>query len=155
MDTICPAGNIYTSAEQANRFFEMLLNGGLYNGKRIMSPQTVFRATLPTSTTTIDRTLLAPMRYALGPMLGSNPVGIFGPQTGQAFGHLGFSNILCWADPERDISISILTTGKSVIGTHLTALANVLLQVSTQCPKISKEQRRGLFGTDASETDLV
>ncbi len=28
MDTICPAGNIYTSAEQAGRFFEMLLSGG-------------------------------------------------------------------------------------------------------------------------------
>ncbi|MDM1248039.1 serine hydrolase [Acinetobacter sp. R933-2] len=155
MDTICPAGNIYTSAEQANRFFEMLLNGGTYKGKQIMSPQTVFRATLPTSTTTIDRTLLAPMRYALGPMLGSNPVGIFGPHTGQAFGHLGFSNILCWADPERDISVSILNTGKSVVGTHLAALANVLLQISSQCPKIPKEQRRGLFGTDATETDIV
>ncbi|WP_111858148.1 serine hydrolase domain-containing protein [Acinetobacter sp. CFCC 10889] len=155
MDTVCPAGNIYTNAEQTNRFFEMLLNGGQYNGKQIMSPQTVFRATLPTSTTTIDRTILAPMRYALGPMLGSNPVGIFGPQTGQAFGHLGFSNILCWADPERDISVSILNTGKSVVGTHLAALANVLLQISTQCPKVPKEQRRGLFGTDATETDRV
>lgn len=155
MDTVCPAGNIYTSAEQANRFFEMLLNGGQYNGKQIMSPQTVFRATLPTSSTSIDRTLLAPMRYALGPMLGSNPVGIFGPSTGQAFGHIGFSNILCWADPERDISVSILNTGKSVIGTHLPTLANVLMQISRQCPKISKEQRRGLFGTDATETDLV
>lgn len=155
MDTICPAGNIYTSAEQANRFFEMLLNGGEYQGKRIMSPQTVFRATLPTSSTNIDRTLLAPMRYALGPMLGSNPVGIFGPHTGQAFGHLGFSNILCWADPERDISMSFLNTGKSVVGTHLPALANVLLQTSTQCPKIPKEQRRALFGTDRTETDLV
>lgn len=155
MDTVCPAGNIYTNAEQTNRFFEMLLNGGQYNGKQIMSPQTVFRATLPTSTTTIDRTILAPMRYALGPMLGSNPVGIFGPQTGQAFGHLGFSNILCWADSERDISVSILNTGKSVVGTHLAALANVLLQISTQCPKVPKEQRRGLFGTDATETDRV
>lgn len=27
MDTTCPAGNIYTSAEQAGRFFEMLLSG--------------------------------------------------------------------------------------------------------------------------------
>jgi len=155
MDTVCPAGNIYTSAEQANRFFEMLLNGGEYNGKQIMSPKTIFRSTLPTSVTTIDRTLLAPMRYALGSMLGSNPVGIFGPQTGQAFGHLGFSNILCWADPERDISVSLLNTGKSVIGTHLPALANVLLQISKQCPKIEKDQRRGLFGTDRTETELV
>ena len=120
-----------------------------------MSPETVFRATLPTSTTNIDRTLLAPMRYALGPMLGSNPVGIFGPMTGQAFGHLGFSNILCWADPERDISVSILNTGKAVVGTHIPALAQTLYQISSQCPKIPKTQRRALFGTDRTETELV
>mgnify|MGYP003398178518 FL=1 len=155
MDTVCPAGNIYTNAEQANRFFEMLLNGGRYQDKQIMSAKTVFRATLPTSNTSIDRTLLAPMRYALGPMLGSNPVGIFGPMSGQAFGHLGFSNILCWADPERDISVSILNTGKAVLGTHIPALANTLYQISKHCPKIPKEQRRGLFGTDATETDIV
>ena len=155
MDTVCPAGNIYTSAEQANRFFEMLLNGGEYQGKRILSPETVFRATLPTSNITIDRTLLAPMRYALGPMLGSNPIGIFGPNTGQAFGHLGFSNILCWADPERDISVSFLNTGKSVIGTHLPALANVLYQISKQCHKTPKPQRRSLFGSSPLESNIV
>lgn len=155
MDTVCPAGNIYTNAEQANRFFEMLLNGGRYQDKQIMSAKTIFRATLPTSTTSIDRTLLAPMRYALGPMLGSNPVGIFGPMSGQAFGHLGFSNILCWADPERDISVSLLNTGKAVLGTHIPALAHTLYQISKHCPKIPKEQRRGLFGTDVNETDLV
>ena len=155
MDTICPAGNIYTSAEQAGRFFEMLLSGGQYQGKQIMSPRTVFRATLPTSVTSLDRTLLAPMRYALGPMLGSNPVGLFGPQTAQAFGHIGFSNILCWADPERDISVSFLTTGKSVIGTHLPALANVLYQISMQCPRIPKQSRRSLFGSGQAEHEWL
>ncbi len=155
MDTICPAGNIYTSAEQASRFMEMLLSGGRYENKQIMSAKTVFRATLATSNTSIDRTLLAPMRYALGPMLGNNPVGLFGPMTGQAFGHLGFSNIFCWADPERDISVSILTTGKSVVGTHLPALGQLLYQLSTQCPRIPRNERRSLFGTDAHETDLV
>ena len=155
MDTVCPAGNIYTSAEQANRFLEMLLNGGEYQGKQIMSAQTIFRATLPTSNLSIDRTLLAPMRYALGPMLGSNPVGIFGPMSGQAFGHLGFSNILCWADPERDISVSFLNTGKSVIGTHLPALANVLYQISHQCPQIPKAQRRALFGINQNAKNLI
>lgn len=155
MDTVCPAGNIYTSAEQANRFMEMLLNGGSYQDKQIIRPETVFRATLPTSNTTIDRSLLAPMRYALGPMLGTNPVGLFGPNSGQAFGHLGFSNILCWADPERDISVSILNTGKSVLGTHLPALGHLLYQISAQCPIIAKEQRRSLFGSDQHEANLV
>lgn len=155
MDTICPAGNIYTSAEQAGRFMEMLLSGGRYQQQQIMSAKTVFRATLASSTTTVDRTLLAPMRYALGPMLGSNPVGLFGPMTGQAFGHVGFSNIFCWADPERDISVSLLTTGKSVVGTHLPALGHVLYQISTQCPRIPRQERRSLFGSDVHETDLV
>lgn len=155
MDTVCPAGNIYTSAEQAGRFFEMLLSGGRYHDQQILTPQTVFRATLPTSVTSLDRTLLAPMRYALGPMLGSNPVGLFGPMTGQAFGHLGFSNILCWADPERDISVSLLTTGKFVIGTHLPALGKLLYQISMQCPKVAKGQRRSLFGSDTHETNMV
>ena len=155
MDTICPAGNIYTSAEQAGRFFEMLLSGGQYQGKQIFSPETVFRATLPTSGITIDRSLLAPMRYALGPMLGSNPVGLFGPMTGQAFGHLGFSNIFCWADPARDISVSLLTSGKAVVGTHLPALGNILYQISTQCKSIPKQQRRSLFGTGSEGENQV
>ena len=142
MDTISPAANIYTSAEEIGRFFEMLLNGGRFQDKHIMSPETIFRATLPTSGIKIDHSLFVPMRYALGPMLGNNPVGLFGPYTGQAFGHLGFSNIFCWADPARDISVALLTTGKSVVGTHLPSLAHLLYQISMQCPRVKISERR-------------
>lgn len=156
MDVISPAANIFTSAEQINAFMQMLLNGGEYNGKRIMTPQTVFRATIPTSGFMLDRSLLVPMRYALGPMLGQNPVGLFGPKTGQAFGHLGFSNILCWADPQRDISVSLLTTGKSVLGTHIPALAKFLYHISTQCPNIDPTKRRKvLFGSDQNTMEMI
>jgi CubicO group peptidase (beta-lactamase class C family) len=155
MDTVCPAGNLYTDAEQACRFFELLLNGGELNGVRIFSPETVFRATLETTRPTLDSTLLIPMRYALGPMLGDNPVGMFGPMSGHAFGHLGFSNIFCWADPSRDISISILTTGKSVVGTHVPALGNLLYQISKQCATVEKSARRSIFGQDGSLSNAV
>ncbi|MEC7120110.1 MAG: serine hydrolase domain-containing protein [Pseudomonadota bacterium] len=146
MDTICPAGNLYTDAEQASRFFEMLLNGGELDGVRIFSPTTVFRATLETTRPAIDHTLLIPMRYGMGPMLGANPIGLFGPMSKHAFGHLGFSNILCWADPERDISVAILTSGKSVVGTHIPTLANLLYHISAQCPKVPFSERRSIFG---------
>ena len=149
MDTICPAGNLYTDAEQAGRFFEMLLNGGELDGKRIFSERTVFRSTLENTRPEIDRTLMIPMRYGMGPMLGANPVGLFGPMSKHAFGHLGFSNILCWADPERDISVALLSTGKSVVGTHLPALGNLLYQIATQCPRIPRAQRRSVFGHDS------
>ncbi len=146
MDTICPAANIHTTTEQAGRFFEMLLNGGTYNGVKILDPKTVLRATLESSRTSLDKTLLIPMRYSTGFMLGGNPVGLYGPMTTHAFGHLGFSNVLCWADPQRDISVSFLNTGKSVVGTHLPALNNLLYQISKNCDKLDTKDRRSVFG---------
>lgn len=155
MDTICPAGNIYTTTEQAGRFFEMLLNGGTYNGVKIFDPKTVLRATIESSRMSVDTTLLAPMRYSTGFMLGANPVGLFGPMTGHAFGHLGFSNIFCWADPQRDISVSILSTGKSVVGTHLPALGNLLYQISANCEKVHTKDRRSVFGYDLAKIHVA
>jgi len=155
MDTICPAGNIYTTTEQAGRFFEMLLNGGTYNGVKIFDPKTVFRATLESSRMTLDTTLLAPMRYSTGFMLGANPVGLFGPMTANAFGHLGFSNIFCWADPERDTSVSILSTGKSVVGTHLPALGYLLYQISKNCDRLRAKDRRSIFGYDLASVPVA
>jgi CubicO group peptidase (beta-lactamase class C family) len=155
MDTICPAGNIYTTTEQAGRFFEMLLNGGSYNGVRIFDPKTVFRATLESSRMSFDTTLMAPMHYSTGFMLGENPVGLFGPMTKGAFGHLGFSNILCWADPTRDTSVALLTSGKSVVGTHLLALGNVLLQTSKNCDHVATKDRRSIFGYDLASVSAA
>lgn len=155
MDTISPAANIYTSAEEVCRFFEMLLNGGIYQDKQIMLPETIFRATLPIAGNIFDHSILVPMRYSLGPILGNKPIGLYGPMTGEAFGHIGFTNIFCWADPQRDISVSLLTTGKSVLGTHLPALANVLYQISEQCPTIKRNHRRALFGSNPKKCELI
>jgi CubicO group peptidase (beta-lactamase class C family) len=63
-----------------------------------------------------------PMRYSAGMVLGGNPIGIYGPFTQHAYGHLGFMNNFCCADPERDIAVSLLTTGKAILGWHLIAL---------------------------------
>ncbi|MBP7229448.1 MAG: beta-lactamase family protein [Moraxellaceae bacterium] len=134
MDTVCPAGNLYSTAEESSRFFQMLLNGGEYEGRRILSPRTIRRATLEVSRPEFDGTLLMPMRYSMGMMLGSKPVGLFGPFTKRAFGHLGFTSIFCWADPDRDTSIALLTSGKALVGSHLPALGKVLMATSRECP---------------------
>lgn len=135
MDIICPAGNIFATAEEAGRFFELLLRGGELDGVRVFDPLTIRRATLEAGKPQFDGTLLAPLRYSHGMMLGGNPVGLYGPMTGRAFGHLGFSNIFCWADPERDISVSLLASGKPVLGTHLAALGKLLATLSFQLPR--------------------
>lgn len=130
MDVISPAANIYATADDACRFFECLLRGGSLDGVQVFDPLSVRRAVIEAGKPQFDRSLLAPIRYSHGMMLGANPVGLYGPKTGRAFGHLGFSNVLCWADPARDLSVAVLTSGKPVIGPHLPALLKLLTAIS-------------------------
>ena len=132
MEAVIPAGNIYSTAEELSRFYQLLLNGGEWNGKQLIQRKTIERAVRPAGGMSLDRTLNVPMLYSEGMMMGG-PVSLFGPNTGGAYGHLGFLNILGWADPERDISVSILTTGKAVLGTHLISLVRVLSTISRLC----------------------
>ena len=133
LQTIVPAGNLVATADEMSQFFQLLLNGGELNGVRIFEPLTIRRAIMEADDPQIDQTMLLPMRYSAGMMLGNAPVGLYGPYTRKAYGHLGFINIMCWADPDRDISVALVTTGKSLIGTHLAPLAQLLASISWFC----------------------
>ncbi|MBO9469366.1 beta-lactamase family protein [Endozoicomonas sp. G2_2] len=133
MDAVVPAGNLYSTAEELSRFYQMMLDGGMYEGRQILAPETIRRAIKPAQRLRFDHTLKIPMRYSEGLMLGVNPFGLYGPMTGAAYGHLGFMNILGWADPSRDLSASLLVTGKAILGGHLLALGQLLSTISWQC----------------------
>ena len=47
-------------------------------------------------------------------MLGAQLLSLYGRDTQHAFGHLGFTNMLAWADPERAISVAVLNNGKPI-----------------------------------------
>lgn len=122
-DVVIPAGNLYATAEEAGRFYQMLLNGGEWQGQQVFRPETVQRAIAPVNRRPrLDHTLLFPLRYSHGFMLGERFFSLYGPGTPQAFGHLGFITIITWADPQRALSGALLTTGKAVLGTHLPGL---------------------------------
>jgi CubicO group peptidase (beta-lactamase class C family) len=133
MDAVIPAGNLYATAEELSRFYQMLLDGGSYNGRQVMRHQTVERAVRPVGGIAFDHTLKIPMRYSEGMMLGASPFGIYGPATERAYGHLGFMNILGWADPERDISVGLLVTGKALLGSHVLSLMKLVNAISRNC----------------------
>lgn len=133
---VIPAGNITATAEECSRFFQCLLNGGEYDGKRIFQPVTIERAVREVNATEFDTMLLAPMRYSAGMMLGNFPVGLYGPATPSAYGHLGLTNNFCWADPERMIAVSFLSSGNPVLGSHLPRLAMLLATISRRCKKV-------------------
>lgn len=128
-----PAGNIFATADEAGRVFQMLLNGGVYEGRRVFRPETVEEMVRPVGKRQLDGMLVIPVRFSAGMMLGDSPFGLFGPRSRQAFGHIGFLNIVCWADPVRDISVAILNNGKSLAPSSLTRLARVLQVIGKVC----------------------
>ena len=80
--------------------------------------------------------MIYPMRYGLGFMLGSRRTGIFGKDSAHAFGHVGLSNIFCWADPDRQISVALLNTGKPIAALHVVPLLGLLGEIGRVLPKV-------------------
>ncbi|WP_372764759.1 serine hydrolase domain-containing protein [Litorivivens sp.] len=132
--SVIPSGNIYSTAEEACRFFQMMLDRGEWQGQRVLDPVTVLRGTREVGGARLDKSLMLPMRYSAGMMLGGKPAGLYGVDTHHAFGHLGFSNILCWADPQRDLAVSLVSSGKPVISSHIVPLLfTVLNRINKAC----------------------
>jgi CubicO group peptidase (beta-lactamase class C family) len=86
----------------------------------------------------VDLTLGLPLRYGLGFMLGQYPVSLFGWDAPQAFGHLGFTNIFSWADPERDLSAAIVTSGKPFLNAEVLRLLSLIFTIGRVFPKVAR-----------------
>jgi CubicO group peptidase (beta-lactamase class C family) len=138
---VIPAGNGVGTADECSQFFQCLLNGGRLGRTRVFQPLTVRRAIAEVGKPEIDRSLMLPLRYSAGMMLGSSGFGLYGPDTAKAFGHLGFANNFVWADPERATTVALLTTGKLLVGLHAPYLVQLLRNLSHHCPKLSEEQQ--------------
>jgi len=132
---VVPAANIIATPEEVSRFFEMLLCGGTYEDTRIFDQRTVTRATAPQVTGQVDRVLMMPIPLSMGFMLGLRSFGFYGPRTQSAYGHLGFTNVLGWADPERDISVAFMNTGKPLLSARMVAWLNVSRVIGSRIPR--------------------
>jgi CubicO group peptidase (beta-lactamase class C family) len=141
---VVPAANVVTTADELSRFFEILRRGGEVDGVRVMEPRTIRRALTEQSFREIDFTLGAPLRQSLGYILGARWISLYGPDTEHAFGHLGFTNILGWADPERGLSCGLITSGKPVLYPELPQFIGVMRRIGIEAPK----KPPGSFGFD-------
>jgi CubicO group peptidase (beta-lactamase class C family) len=126
---VVPSANVVSNAWELCAFYECLLREGELDGVRIFDPRTVRHATSEQAYREIDLTLFLPLRYGNGMMLGDRPIGLFGFNTPRAFGHLGFTNIIGWADPAREISVALMTSGKPVFSLHVVRLLQLLLEI--------------------------
>lgn len=137
-----PSANIVTTANELSLFYQMLLDGGELAGERVMEPRTIRRATAEQAWLEPDRKLLAPIRYSQGFMLGARYLSVFGPDTDKAFGHIGLTNIVGWADPERQIAGALMTSGKPLVYPEMWSWYTIPWQVGTALGKTQPRGRR-------------
>ena len=98
MGGVAGHAGLFSTATDLSVFAQMMLNGGVYNGVRIIADSTVQLFTTR-----------AAGHRALG---WDTPTGSFGSGnylSERAFGHTGFTGTSMWIDPDRDMFVILLT----------------------------------------------
>jgi CubicO group peptidase (beta-lactamase class C family) len=136
LGAVVPSANVITRARDVAVFYQCIMDGGSFEGTRVFEEETVERALqAPHDELVVDRMLGLPIRYGSGFMLGSGSISPYGWDRPRAFGHVGMSNLFTWADPDRELVVAILTTGKPVLGPHLPALVKLLTGINELFPR--------------------
>jgi CubicO group peptidase (beta-lactamase class C family) len=100
-----PWGGMHSNVDDLGVFLQMFLNGGIYDGKRILG-----RATVQAMTMDQNKGLGHPWGLGWG-LRTSSAWNAFGDlSSDRTFGHSGASGTVAWADPQRELLCVILTT---------------------------------------------
>lgn len=103
MGGVAPHAGLFSTAPDLARFAQMILDGGTYGGRRIVSRRTVEDFTRPAG-------LVAGSTRGLGwdtkSASGSSAGTLFSPRS---FGHTGFTGTSLWIDPDRRLFLVLLT----------------------------------------------
>ena len=96
---------LFSTADDVARYGQMILNGGVYDGRRILSPLGVLQMTTPQSPT--GKAILRGLGFDIhsryhAPRGDLFPVG--------SFGHSGFTGTSLWIDPYTETLVVILTS---------------------------------------------
>jgi len=68
-------------------------------------------------------------------MLGADWLSPYGPDTRYAFGHVGFTNIVGWADPERQVAAALTTSGKPLVYPEIYWVWEIVRRIGLACGK--------------------
>lgn len=109
--TANPAGGLFSTANDVSIFCQFLLNGGIHDGKRLVSEASIKQMTT-TQTGDIFGTGDNEGGYGLGLMTTSRDHGAAFPLSTGAFGHSGAYRTDMWIDPKtRLITILMIQRG--------------------------------------------
>jgi len=113
-----PGGNGYGPMHQLGRFYEILLARGVFQGRRLLLPQTVEALTSRQREGIIDATFTHIIDWGLGFILDSKrygdeaaPYGYGHFASDRTFGHSGASSSTAFADPEHGLAVALVFNG--------------------------------------------
>lgn len=98
-----PAANGAFTARALAKMYAALANGGELDGVRLLSAETLQRAT-EIQTRKIDRVVPFPMHWRLGYHRAATTRG----NPARGFGHYGFGGSGAWADPENQLAVALV-----------------------------------------------
>ena len=101
MGGIAPHAGLFGTAPELARFAQMLVNGGVYDNKRLVSRETLEMFTRPAGVPGSSRAL------GWDTPDGANSAGSL--LSAHAFGHTGFTGTSIWVDPDRKLFVILLT----------------------------------------------
>lgn len=100
-----PWGGMHSTVDDLGSVLQMFLNGGVYDGKRILG-----KATVEAMITDQNKRISHPWGLGWG-LQTSSAWNAFGDLSSQrTFGHSGATGTLAWLDPQRELVCVILTT---------------------------------------------
>jgi len=103
LDSAIPAINGCFTARSLARMYVALAGGGVLDGERFLSTETLRRAT-EIQSTGLDIVVGFPMRWRLGYHLAATTRGIIP----NGFGHFGFGGSGAWADPDNNLAVAFV-----------------------------------------------
>ena len=96
--TVKPGGGLFSTAEDLRRFYQMMLNKGVWEGKRILSETAVGELTR-TQTGEIKTGFTEGMSWGIKFQVVKEPQGVTARLNPGTFGHGGAYATQSWADP--------------------------------------------------------
>ncbi len=127
-----PAANGLFTARSLARLYATLGAGGTLDGTRLLSPETIARAT-EIQSAGYDQITIFKMRWRLG----YHRVGSFRGVPPRAFGHFGWGGSGAWADPDSQVALGfVVNTGS---GTPIGDLR--ILRINTAALACARQRR--------------
>jgi len=97
-----PSGGLFSTASDMFRFYQMVLNGGTWESKRIVSRESVEMMT-KTQTGELKTGFTEGMSFGLGWAVVREPKGITSMLSKGTYGHGGAYGTQGWVDPEKQM----------------------------------------------------